>query len=130
MKKLVFCLLTLLLPVAYTAATNDLSDKKEEGLTLLENKHDYGTIRKKDKVAVHEFKVRNDGNTPVAVVHISTGCHCVKGEYPKEPIRPGEEGVITIQYKTTNLGAFNKRIRVFTSADQRLILTIKGEVVK
>lgn len=130
MRNILFCFFLLIIPMSYATGGDTVTDKKKDGLIFFETSYDYGKIKKKDKIAYHDFKVKNSSDKIIVIQQVATGCNCVDTEYTQKPLRPGEEGVVTIIYKTINTGAFNKRITVFTSDGERHIINIKGEVVK
>ena len=49
------------------------------------------------------YKFKNTGTHPLVIQSVEPGCGCTVAEYPKHPIAPGEEAVIT--------GAFDSRGR-------------------
>ena len=51
--------------------------------------------------------------------------------WPREPIAPGESGVIKVKYDTQRVGNINKSVTVNTNASTPVkVLRIKGKVVK
>jgi hypothetical protein len=58
-------------------------------------------------------------------------CGCTVPKYPKEPIRPGERGSITVTYNGTGKapGVFKKSVTLRTNAKTELVrLYIMGEM--
>ncbi len=90
---------------------------------------DYGTIEKgSDPLRV--FKFKNTGTEPLVIKNARGSCGCTVPKWPKEPIMPGEEGVIEVRYDTNRIGPFTKTVTITTNeAVERHILRIKGKVV-
>lgn len=91
---------------------------------------DYGEI---DKGAngVREFKFTNTGKEPLIISNARGSCGCTVPSWPKEPIPPGESGVIKVKYDTQRVGPINKSVTVTTNAaTPTKVLRIKGQVKK
>ncbi len=90
---------------------------------------DYGTIEKgSDPLRV--FRFRNTGTEPLVIKNARGSCGCTVPKWPREPIMPGEEGVIEVRYDTNRIGPFTKTVTITTNeAVERHILRIKGKVV-
>ncbi len=93
--------------------------------------HDFGQIPLKEDASC-EFKFTNTGKVPLVLSKVKASCGCTVPEWPKEPVLPGEEGVIKVKYTTVNRpNVINKAVIVQSNADNKqVILRIKGEVVK
>lgn len=91
---------------------------------------DYGTIEQNaDPLRVFNFK--NTGDQPLVIKHAKGSCGCTVPTYPKEPIMPGETGVIEVRYDTKRIGPFTKSVTLTTNeASGRRVLKIKGKVNK
>lgn len=93
-----------------------------------EVKHDFGTVSyKKETTCAFEFS--NPGKTMLIINDVKTSCGCTVPEWPKEPVRPGEKGMIKIKYDAAFPGVFHKTVEVFyNGAGSPANLEIKGEV--
>ncbi len=93
--------------------------------------HDFGTLPEGPKVT-HEFSFTNDGKEPLIISNVKASCGCTTPNWPKEPVMPGEEAVITATYNTSKrIGPFNKSITITSNAyTPTKRLYIKGKVVK
>ena len=132
MKKLFSLLMILSLVATYTFA----QDGNEEGTTngpkmqLETLEVDYGTIEQGSE-PLREFHFANVGNEPLQITNAKGSCGCTVPNYPKEPIFPGEKGVIEVRYDTKRIGRFTKRVTLTTNeGTEKVVLTIKGEVKK
>lgn len=91
--------------------------------------HNFGEIPE-GPVARHEFKFKNIGTAPLILSGVNASCGCTTPTWTKEPIKPGETGVIVAEYDSRNRpGAFNKNISVWSNAENgNIVLYIKGSV--
>ncbi len=92
--------------------------------------HDFGQIPVGTN-AVCEFTFTNTGTEPLILSNVRASCGCTVPEWPKDPVLPGEEGVIKVKYTTVSRpNVINKAVIVHSNADNKqVILRIKGEVV-
>lgn len=91
---------------------------KENGaiITFKEAAHDFGDIHQGDKVQ-HVFTFENTGNEPLIITNVRVTCGCTAPQWPRDPIAPGQEGEITIQFNSTGkMGRQNKVITVESNA--------------
>jgi hypothetical protein len=97
-------------------------------IEFAETQHDYGTIPYKGDGA-YSFVFKSTGKEPLLLKNVRSSCGCTVPEWPKEPIKKGEKGIIKVVYKTSITGNFTKSISVFSNAtDAPIILVIKGKV--
>ncbi len=131
MKKLSL-IFALLFFVAFAAKsqTSTTATQKSAGpeITFENLEHDYGTIQQgADGNCV--FKFKNTGNEPLILSDVRKSCGCTTPTWSKEPILPGQNGVINVGYNTNNVSTFNKSITVISNATNATVtLTIKGTV--
>jgi hypothetical protein len=89
---------------------------------------DYGTIEQGAN-GVREFKFTNTGKEPLIITNAKGSCGCTVPSWPKEPIKPGESGVIKVKYDTRRVGPINKSVTVYSNAKTPVkVLRIKGTV--
>ncbi len=64
-----------------------------------------------------EYEFTNSGNKPLIISEIKVQCTCTKFEYPKEPVKPGEKGIIKVTFDTNGTIGYQDRIlEVFSNA--------------
>lgn len=80
-------------------------------ITFAENSWDFGTIDEGDAVT-HSFKFTNTGDIPLILDRCKGSCGCTVPKCPKEPIAPGEEGVIEVKFNSK--GKKNKQTKTVT----------------
>ena len=92
--------------------------------------YEFGTVVDGSKI-VHEFVIENQGEGPLRISDIVTGCTCAVPEYPKI-LFPGQKGVIKISIDTNGFGGreFSKVILVSTNEPNNPILKlmISGQI--
>ncbi len=93
--------------------------------------HDFGPIFSGEKVT-YNFRFTNTGNAPLIIIHTRSGCGCTVGDYPKEPIPPGGDARITVQFNSAGRRGFqSESVRVITNATpQEYLLRITAEVIQ
>lgn len=92
---------------------------------------DLGTIQSGESVT-HEFKFKNSGDKDLIISQAKGSCGCTTPEYPKNPIAPGEEGVIKVTFNSTGIsGQITKNVTLIANTTPNTkVLTITGEVIK
>ena len=72
---------------------------KEPVLEFKNKDWDFGKITEGERVE-HSFKFKNTGEGDLIISNCSASCGCTIPEWPKEPIAPGEEGVIKVEFNS------------------------------
>lgn len=113
---------------------NDASANKSQfPNTVVEfgtEEHDFGTIKQHSENN-YVFTFKNTGDEPLLIENAQGSCGCTVPEYPKEPIMPGEDGVIKVTYSPgTQIGAQTKTVAITSNTEPRVRnLFIKANVV-
>lgn len=112
---------------AAAAAANDKLPKTT--IKFNEMEHDFGKIKAGDKVK-YSFKFKNSGKEPLIINSAKGSCGCTVPNYPKEPVAPGAEGVIDVEFNSAGKsGAQTKTVTLNANTDPNPTrLTIKAEV--
>ncbi|MBI1222028.1 MAG: DUF1573 domain-containing protein [Bacteroidetes bacterium] len=76
-----------------------------------------GTIEEGERVR-HSFKFTNTGKSDLIISDASAPCGCTIPSYSKEPIPPGGEGKIDVEFNSTGKGGgrMEKSVRVTSNA--------------
>ena len=92
--------------------------------------YDYGKVPINGN-GMCQFKFTNTGKEPLLLTNVKASCGCTVPSWPRDPIPPGESGVIDVKYTTMSRAhTINKSITVFSNASNTtVILRLKGEVI-
>lgn len=106
------------------AQSRDASIKGAPEVTFDKTVFDYGTVNE-GAIIETTFKVKNTGESDLIIMNAKASCGCTAPTWPKDPIKPGEEGEIKVKFDTN--GQTNKQSKTVTLITN----TIKGsEAVK
>lgn len=110
-------------------ATGDAS--RMPAITFEKTDFDFGRIYDGEKVKCN-FRFSNTGKSDLIITSAKGSCGCTVPEYPKNPVRPGESGSITVEFNSSGRkGQQNKTITVSTNAQPpTVVLTIRAMVVE
>lgn len=113
-----------------TASGNEVDKDAQPFFEFVEEVIDFGTITQGEIVA-KTFKFKNVGKTNLIISSAQGSCGCTVPEWPKEPIKPGEEGVIEVTFNSNGKqGLQNKTITlVANTVPNTKVLAVKGEVL-
>ena len=105
-------------------------NKKLARFKFTEYSYDFGVLVEGEKVA-HNFKFKNIGGTDLIITSASSTCGCTISNYPKEPVKPGEEASIEVIFDSSGkMGIQHKRITLLANTiPNRTYLDITAEVV-
>ena len=78
----------------------DNINAKEPKMTFSQSKWDFGTITEGERVE-HTFKFVNDGKSDLVISSATASCGCTIPSPPREPIAPGEESDIKVEFNST-----------------------------
>lgn len=63
-----------------------------------------------------DFWYTNTGNEPLIISTAKTSCGCMVASWSREPLNPGERGVVHVKYDTKREGSSNKSVTVTSNA--------------
>lgn len=125
MKEIKICFALLLFVfIAY-------SQEKQPTMSFISEEHDFGDINEEKGKVTYTFEFKNVGTLPVVIYDIKPTCGCTASEWSKEPVLPGEKGIIKATFDPARRpGNFNKGIIVKSNASNGMVvLRIKGNVI-
>jgi hypothetical protein len=82
-----------------TTNAQEVANADAPAMSFKETEHDFGTI-KDGEVVKHTFIFTNTGKSPLVIESATSTCGCTVPEVPKEPIAPGAEGKIEVQFNS------------------------------
>lgn len=93
----------------------DKPEVKEPKFEFKERVWDFGTITEGERVE-HTFKFKNVGEGDLVISNCTASCGCTIPEWPKEPIPPGGEGQIKVEFNSAGKSdAVTKDITIFAN---------------
>ncbi|GHT28790.1 hypothetical protein FACS189432_07220 [Bacteroidia bacterium] len=75
------------------------------------------------------FQLKNIGDFPLIINHVSTSCGCTAVEWDKQPIESGKTAEIKVEIKPEEDGYFNKTISVYCNAKESPDLMIMNHAL-
>ncbi len=112
------------------SASNISNDGTAPKMKFKETVHDFGDMIQGERV-VYGFSFTNIGGSNLVITRVSTSCGCTVGDYSKEPITPGESGVIEVTFDShKRKGYQNKTITVLANTEPNsTTLRIKTKII-
>lgn len=113
-----------------TASGENNKNDDQPFFEFVEEVVDFGKITQGEVVSA-TFKFRNVGKANLIISSAQGSCGCTVPEWPKEPIKPGEDGRIEVTFNSNGKqGLQNKTITlVANTVPNTKVLAIKGEVL-
>lgn len=106
------------------------TSNKQAIITFDKVEHDFGSLLQ-GEVVTYSFHFTNTGNAPLIISGVGSSCGCTVGDFPREPIAPGQTGDIKITYNSTGHHGFQSRVLTVMSNTNpaKTVLRIKGKVL-
>lgn len=70
--------------------------------------YDFGEVMEGEMVN-YIFKFKNTGNVPLVINNANSTCGCTVPVWPKEPVQPGQEGEIKVEFNTKAKSDFQEK---------------------
>lgn len=124
--------ITVLFCLSILPAFNILRENNantDSSIQWTKTEHDFGKIKQNIPVSA-DFEFQNNSMIPLVIVSVEPQCGCTIADYPREPLKYGKKGIVSISFDAKNTGYFQKSVAVMTNTEQgTTTLIIKGEVV-
>ena len=103
------------------------TSNKQAAIKFNKEEHDFGTLLQ-GEVMTYSFHFTNTGNMPLIISEVGSSCGCTVGDYPREPIAPGNTGDIKVTYNSAGHHGFQSRFLTVMSNTNpaKTTLRIKG----
>ena len=101
-------------------------------ITFDKTTHNFGTFSENSPKVTCKFQFKNTGDGPLVIHQAIASCGCTVPRYPKEPLKPGESGEITVTYDGTGKfpGHFRKTITIRTNGKKEITrIYIEGDMM-
>jgi hypothetical protein len=99
-------------------------------ISFEEGEFNFGRVAVGEKIT-HAYSFVNKGKADLQIAQVTPSCGCTTlKDWPKEPIAPGQSGVITVEFNSAGFsGNIEKTIQVATNGIPRdYYLKLMGEV--
>lgn len=118
------CLLTLYLIVAK-------SGMSQAKLQFDDSKKSFGFVKKGEVVTI-DFPFQNTGNAPLIINETKVECSCTSADFPKQPVLPGQKGIVKISFDTKSVyDRQDRTVEVLSNAaNSPQKIRFKGVVLK
>ena len=70
------------------------------------------------------FIFSNKGKTPLVIYDVKASCGCTVPEYPKDPIKPGEEGKLKVTFNSAGKSGHTMKTVTVTCNTEKGVETI------
>jgi hypothetical protein len=110
-------------------ANGNVDDGTLPAFSFQEEEHDFGRIGQ-GEVVTHIFKFTNSGKSDLVISAAKASCGCTVPEYPRNPIKPGGNGEISVKFDSEGKKGIQKKTVTITANTQpnTKVLTIKAEI--
>jgi len=99
------------------AKTTEYADKMPKIVFTDPGVYDFGTITE-GQVVEREFKFKNAGEFPLIINNLHASCGCTTPEWPKQPIKPGEESTIKVRFNSAGKqGLQSKTVTIYANTE-------------
>lgn len=105
------------------------ADGSAAAISFETKEKDFGTITEGEQVEV-TYKFKNSGGSDLVITNCVAGCGCTVPIWPKDPIKPGQSGVIKAKFDSNGRSGHNeKHVTVMSNATESTVeLAFRGEV--
>jgi len=109
---------------------NETPNPNAPVIAFAEQEFDFKDIAADSKVH-HTFKFTNTGKSPLLIADATASCGCTTPNWTKEPIVPGAEGTLEVQFDSRGKqGLVSKQVNVRANTQPSITtITIKGNVL-
>jgi hypothetical protein len=119
-------------PASVVNIPNTAEGSTTDGLPQIQfnqTEHDFGKVIQGERVT-YAFKFKNTGDADLVIGSISATCGCTATDYPRTPIKPGEENMIKVTFDSAGKEGFqHKTITVAANTQpSSTVLSIKAMV--
>lgn len=106
--------------VVFYAYAQEETSQPGPAITFEEASFDFGDIYQGDKVQ-HVFNFENTGDAPLIISNVQTTCGCTATDWPRDPIAPGANASITVNFNSAGkMGRQNKIITIVSNSTSSL----------
>jgi hypothetical protein len=90
-------------------------------MQFAETMHNFGKLKEGEKVK-YSYKFKNTGENPLMIAKTDVSCGCTVTSYSLQPIAPGGDGEITVEFNTSGKSGYQqKNIIVHSNAQPEAV---------
>ncbi|MCQ2297416.1 MAG: DUF1573 domain-containing protein [Bacteroidales bacterium] len=110
-------------------ASGTISDAKVAVMTFDSDMHDFGMLSQGENIA-YSFHFTNAGSGDLIISGCKASCGCTVADYPRKRIAPGEDGYISVTFKSAGKSGMQyQEVTVSSNAQPgRHVLKIMAQV--
>jgi hypothetical protein len=99
-------------------------------ITFNDSIHDFGKVIQGEVVS-YSFKFTNTGKSDLVIAAVNASCGCTATEYPKKPVKPGEEEYVRVTFSSGGREGFQKKTVTVAANTQpnTTVISIKAMVI-
>ena len=114
---------------AAPAVTPEVDSKNQPDMKFDVEEYNFGTVKQGETVT-YEFHFSSTGKEPLIISNAQASCGCTVPQWPKEPLKKGEKGVIKVSFNSTGkMGMQDKTVTISSNAKSgSKVLHMKGNV--
>ena len=103
----------------------------QSSLVFNHNEWFFGTIDEQAGVVEHTFVATNNSNQPALILDVIASCGCMKPQFKRQPIMPGESVDIVLRFNPLGQqGTIQRELSVYGERQQLIArLKVRGEVI-
>jgi hypothetical protein len=111
-------------------ASGEVAGDQLPVLTFKETTHDFGKLFQGEVVS-YGFRFRNTGKSDLVIANVSASCGCTATQYPKMPIKPGDEEIIQVTFDSGGRTGFQHKTVTIAANTQpnTTVINIKAQVI-
>jgi hypothetical protein len=112
------------------SATETTTEKPVPAITFQKTEHDFGRVIQGEKIT-YNFKFKNTGTGDLIITRVSASCGCTAPAFTRDPVKPGDDGIIRVTFDSENRMGFQNKIVTVVSNSQpaNQNLRIKAQVI-
>jgi hypothetical protein len=77
-------------------------------IQFYESKYNFGHVSE-GKVVKHSFRFKNTGQNPLMICKADVSCGCTVPSFQLEPVAPGQDGEISVEFNTSGKSGFQQK---------------------
>jgi len=85
-----------------------VDESKLTSIQWIDSSKSMGTVTEGGTLKIN-YRFKNSGSKPLVIEKVQPSCGCTVADYPKQPIAPGQEGVISAEFDTKGKDGMQKK---------------------